>query len=127
MIFDNGTSWGNGPRYIIRDYLNQCRNKKSLKYNFRLVEYFGRFYLEEEFDEDERYTNEFEYSDYIELSPLEKEIERSRKHNVENETTARKKVRDFLNGYQVTEQELMSYFDIVKRGSIYFLSEDLNY
>lgn len=125
MVFDNTTSYGNGPRKIIRDYLGGYYDDSILRDFFGLSKYCERYYLEEELDEISE--NEFEYSEYAEISLIDREIDENLKHYIKNKINSRETVRDFLNGYRVTKQELMNYFGIVKCGNCYLLFEELKY
>ena len=108
MKFDNTTNWGNGPRKIIRDYLDHWYvSSVVLENTFGLDKMYDRFFLFEELIQ----YDEFNEDDY--------------KCNSSQERYCRELVRDYLNNYKVSERELMDYFNIVKVKNHHYLKEDL--
>ena len=108
MKYDNTTDWGNGPRKIIRDYLDHWYGSSVVLENtFGLDKMYDRFFLFEELIQ----YDEFNEDDY--------------KCNSSQELYCRELVRDYLNNYKVSEKELMDYFNIVKVKNHHYLKEDL--
>jgi hypothetical protein len=110
MKYDNSTNWGNGPRKVVRDYLDHWYNSPIVLENtFGLDKMYDRFFLIEELNQ------------YDEIE------EDSNECNSLQELYCRELVRDYLNNYKVSEKELMDYFNLVKINNHYYLKEELKY
>lgn len=110
MLYDNTTSWGNGPRKSVRDYLdNWYSTPKGLMCVFGLEKRYDRYYLFEELDDS--IEDDIEENNYDVVTMKEK--------------YTRELVRDYLNSYRVTELDLMRFFSIEKYCNHYYLKEDL--